>query len=138
MKPARLALLLAPLLLSACAGGYDPSQPVTFGPEIVVPVDYAVPHLEEVIDQRISVSGIPRQREGNCRGVQPLSSADWMLTGKTQCLWVNGRVSGASLLDVRPGLSKETVTVTGRLIRTDAGVLVLKAEQPTVPAAALP
>jgi hypothetical protein len=127
--------LLSILALSACASGYDPSQPVVFGPEHVIPVDYAVPHLAEALDQRISVSGLPRQREGSCRGVQPLSNADWMLTGEHQCLWVNGRVAGASLLDVRPGLTKEEVIVTGRLIKTDQGVFVLKADRPTVPSA---
>lgn len=127
-----LPCLLATALVGACAG-YDPSQPVRFAVGNAIPVDAAVPHLGEVIDERITVSGIPRQREGQCRGAQPLTSSDWMLTGKNECLWVSGRVPGASLLDVRDGLSKEPVTVTGRLIRTENNQFVLKAERSPPP-----
>ena len=146
MSSRSLPCLLATVLLGACASGNDPSQPVRFAPGSAVPVDVAVPHLAEVVDERITVSGIARQRDGQCRGAQPLTSSDWMLTGKQECLWVSGRVPGARLLDVRDGLSKEPVTVTGRLIQTEQNQFVLKAErtpppvrpavQPAEPAAA--
>lgn len=126
------------LLLSACAGGYDPSQPVRFAVGQAISVDIAVPHLHEVVDERITVTGLARQRAGLCRGVQPLTGSDWMLTGERECLWVSGRVPGARLLDVRAGLSDEPVTVTGKLIRTDQGQYVLKAERMPTPAAPTP
>lgn len=133
---------LLPLLLTlgACAPKYDPSQPVRFAVGTAIPVDIAVPHLHEVVDERITVSGLARQRDGLCRGVQPLTGSDWMLTGERECLWVSGRVPGARLLDVRAGLSKEPITVSGRLIRTDSGQYVLKAERtpPPAPPAATP
>lgn len=128
------ACLSACLLLCACAGGFDAGQPVRFEAGSAVPVDIAVPHLETAVDERITVTGIPRQREGQCRGTQPLTRSDWMLTGKKECLWVSGRVPGASLLDVRDGISKEPVTVTGRLIRTESNQFVLKAERAPPPA----
>lgn len=134
MSSRSLPCLLATVLLGACASGYDPSQPVRFAPGSAVPVDVAVPHLAEVVDERITVSGVARQRDGQCRGAQPLTSSDWMLTGKRECLWVSGRVLGARLLDVRDGLSKEPVTVTGRLLRTEQNQFVLKAERGPPPA----
>jgi hypothetical protein len=132
----RLLPLIAAVLLGACASGPDPNLPVRFAPGSAVPVDLAVPHLAEVVDERITVSGIARQRDGQCRGVQPLTRSDWMLTGKRECLWVSGRAPGAALLDVRDGLSKEPVTVTGRLIRTEQNQFVLRAERSPAPAAA--
>lgn len=118
------------LLLGACAtDSYDPRQPVRFAVGNAVPVDLAVPHLEEVLNERITVSGLARQRDGLCRGVQPLTGSDWMLTGERECLWISGRVPGARLLDVRAGLSDKPVAVTGRLMRTEQGQFVLKAER---------
>jgi len=127
-------MTIAVLLLGACSNSYDPSQPVRFAVGSAVPVDYAVPHLQEVVDERITVSGLARQRNGLCRGVQPLTGSDWMLTGEKECLWVSGRVPGARLLDVRAGLSDEPVTVTGKLLVTEKGQFVLKAERERLPA----
>ncbi|MES0873568.1 hypothetical protein [Sinimarinibacterium thermocellulolyticum] len=113
--------------LSACFGGYDPSEPVTFAPGTAVPVELAVPHLDQVVGQRITLSGLPRAREGRCPGVQPLTRKDWMLTGEDgACVWVSGQTDNARLLDLRPGMSKERVAVTGRLLRTEHGVYVLQ------------
>lgn len=124
-----LLSLFAGSVLTACAGDYDPSQPVDFTSGAAIPVDIAVLHLSEAVDQRITVSGVPRQREGRCSGVQPLSRKDWMLTGEKSCLWVSGFTDEVRLLDLRPGLSDEPVAVTGRLLRTDQGVYVLKVER---------
>ncbi len=123
------------LLLCACSNRYDATQPVRFAAGSAVPVDYAVPHLQEVVNERITVTGLARQRNGLCRGVQPLTGSDWMLTGERECLWISGRVPGARLLDVRAGLSDEPVTVTGKLLLTDQGQFVLKAERERTPAA---
>ncbi len=120
------------LLLSACAnvgGSYDPSQPIAFYLDRPVPVDEAVPHLSLVVGQRIAISGIPRQNEGSCSGVQPLARKDWMLTGDTGCLWVNGQTEEVRLLDLRGSRSNDEVTVIGQLIRTDSGVYVLKVDR---------
>lgn len=125
----RFLSAFAAVMLTACAGDYDPSQPVDFASGAAVPVDIAVLHLPEAVDQRITVSGVPRQREGRCPGVQPLSRKDWMLTGEKGCLWVSGFTDEVRLLDLRPGLSDEPVAVTGRLLRTDQGVYVLKVER---------
>jgi hypothetical protein len=119
-----IGLLLAGGLLTACGS----SGPVQLGEDAAIDVDAAVPHLAEYVDQRISVSGIPRQREGRCSGVHPLSRNDWMLTGDEACLWVSGRTDDVRLLDIRPGLSKKSVTVTGTLVRTDQGIFVLKVD----------
>ncbi|MGV2480363.1 UNVERIFIED_CONTAM: hypothetical protein IGO34_26545, partial [Salmonella enterica subsp. enterica serovar Weltevreden] len=51
------------------------------------------------------------------------------LTGETQCLWVNGRVPGASVMDVRPGLSDDPIEVTGILVISEQGSYVLKADR---------
>jgi hypothetical protein len=124
---------LLSLLLGACATSHDPSQPVTFVPGAAVPVDIAAAHLSAVVGKRITVSGLPRQREGSCRGAQPISSQDWMLTGETECLWVNGRVPGASVMDLRPGLSDDPVEVTGVLAISEYGSYVLKADRERLP-----
>ncbi len=128
----------AALLLCACSNSYDPSQPVRFAVGSAVPVDHAVPHLQEVVGERVTVVGLARQRNGLCRGVQPLTGSDWMLTGERECLWVSGRVPGARLLDVRAGLSDEPVTVTGKLLLTEQGQFVLKAERERGPAPTRP
>ncbi|MFC4253718.1 hypothetical protein [Sinimarinibacterium flocculans] len=126
----RFVLFAFTTMLSACFGGYDPSQPVTFAPGTAVPVELAVHHLDQVIDQRITLSGLPRAREGRCAGVQPLTRKDWMLTGENgACLWVSGQTEHARLLDLRPGTSDERVEVTGRLLRTDQGVFVLRLDR---------
>ncbi len=117
------------LLLSACASTYDPNEPVAFYTEVAVPVDQAVPHLGEVVGQRITISGVPRQNEGSCSGVQPLARKDWMLTGKIHCLWVNGQTEEVRLLDLRGSRSNDEVDVTGELVRTDNGVYVLKLDR---------
>lgn len=118
------------LLLGACASTYDPNEPVAFYTEVAVPVDRAVPHLGEVVGQRITIRGVPRQNEGSCSGVQPLARKDWMLTGKTQCLWVNGQTEEVRLLDLRGSRSNDEVEVTGELVRTDSGIFVLKVDRP--------
>ncbi|HEY1076282.1 MAG TPA: hypothetical protein VGE51_06305 [Fontimonas sp.] len=118
------------LLLSACAGTYDPNEPVAFYTDIAVPVDRAVPHLAEVVGQRITIRGVPSQNEGSCSGVQPLARKDWMLTGKEHCLWVNGRTEEVRLLDLRGSRSKDEVSVTGELVKTESGVFVLKVDRP--------
>ncbi|TJY59336.1 hypothetical protein E4T66_13130 [Sinimarinibacterium sp. CAU 1509] len=123
-RHAATALLSLCGLLTACGS----SGPVQLSEDAAIDVDEAVPHLAEHIDQRISVSGIPRQSEGRCSGVHPLSRNDWMLTGDETCLWVSGRTEDVRLLDIRPGLSKKTVTVTGTLVRTDQGIFVLKVD----------
>lgn len=123
----RPALLLA-LLLCACARGPTPEQLLSFTPGQAVPVDLAVPHLPTVIGKRITVSGLARQREGSCLGMPPVSNNDWMLTGETECLWVNGRVPGASVMDLRRNLSSEPVHVTGKLVQTREGAIVLLAD----------
>jgi len=134
----RPALLLA-LLLCACARGPSPEQLLTFTPGQAVPVDLAVPHLQTVLGKRITVSGLPRQREGSCLGMPPVSNNDWMLTGETECLWVNGRVPGAAMMDVRRNLSDEPVQVTGKLVQTREGAIVLMADNlPAVPPPARP
>lgn len=120
---------LALLALAGCAGSHDPSQPVDFASGAAVPVDIAVLHLAEAVDRRITVSGLPRQREGRCAGVQPLTRKDWMLTGEKACLWVSGFTDDVRLLDLRPGMSNDPVAVTGRLLHTDQGVYVLKVER---------
>lgn len=126
----RLAVPALALLLPACFGGYDPSQPVSFAPGTAVPVEVAVHHLDQVVDQRITLSGLPRASEGRCPGVQPLSRKDWMLTGENgACLWISGRTDNARLLDLRPGMSDERVDVTGRLLRTELGVFVLQLDR---------
>ncbi len=123
-EQAAIALLAACGLLTACGS----NGPVQLREDAAIDVDAAVPHLAEYIDQRISVSGIPRQSEGRCSGVHPLSRNDWMLTGDETCLWVSGRTEDVRLLDIRPGLSKKVVTVTGTLVRTDQGIFVLKVD----------
>jgi hypothetical protein len=125
------SVVLLSLLLGGCASSYDydPSQPPSFVPGEAVPVEIAAAHLAGAVGKRITVSGLPRQREGSCRGAQPISSQDWMLTGETQCLWVNGRVPGASVMDVRPGLSDDPIEVTGILVISEQGSYVLKADR---------
>jgi hypothetical protein len=128
--PYRSLLPAAALMLSACFGGYDPTQPLTFAPGTAVPVELAVHHLDQVIEQRITLSGLPRASEGRCPGVQPLTRKDWMLTGEDgACLWISGRTDDARLLDLRPGMSDERVEVTGRLLRTELGVFVLQLDR---------
>jgi len=131
-----LALLTTALLLCACARGPTPEQLLTFTPGQAVPVDLAVPHLQTVLGKRITVSGLPRQREGSCLGAPPVSPNDWMLTGETECLWVNGRVPGAAVMDLRRNLSDEPLQVTGKLVQTREGAIVLMAE--SLPAVAPP
>jgi hypothetical protein len=114
-------------LLLGCAGGYAPDTPARLNSGLAAPVDEAMPHLPDFVGQRITVSGLPRQREGRCSGVQPLTRADWMLTGEAGgCLWVSGQTEHARLLDLRSGLSKYAITVSGLLLRTEHGVYVLK------------
>lgn len=130
--------LLAALLLSACASGPTAEQLLNFTPGQAVPVDLAVPNLTKVIGKRITVSGLPRQREGSCLGVPPVSNNDWMLTGETGCLWVNGRVPGAVIMDVRKNTSDEPLAVTGKLVQTREGALVLMADTLPLPPPAKP
>ncbi len=125
----RLATLTAATLLGACASVYNSDEPVAFYKDVAVPVDRAVPYLSEVVGQRITISGIPRQKEGSCSGVQPLARKDWMLIGKTGCLWVSGRSEDVRLLDLRGSRSTDEVSVTGELVRTDAGIYVLKLDR---------
>lgn len=127
--PFRIAVLCSTLLLGACANVLNSNEPAAFYKDVAVPVDRAVPYLAEVVGQRITVSGIPRQNEGNCSGVQPLARKDWMLTGKTECLWVSGRSEDVRLLDLRGSRSNDEVTVTGELIRTDNGIYVLRLDR---------
>lgn len=131
----RPTALLA-LLLAACASGPTTEQLLEFNVGQAVPVDLAVPKLAAQIGRRISLSGLPRQREGSCLGAPPVSNNDWMLTGDSECIWVNGRAQGASVMDVRNNNSKVPLTVTGKLVRTKDGVLVLMAERNPPPAAA--
>jgi hypothetical protein len=133
----RPTALLA-LLLAACASGPTKEQLLTFTPGQAVPVDLAAPQLANQVGKRITLTGLPRQREGSCLGVAPVSNNDWMLTGETECVWVNGRAQGASLMDVRNSNSREPLAVTGKLVRTKEGVLVLMAERNPPPAAAHP
>ena len=130
----RPTALLA-LMLAACASGPTKEQLLTFTPGQAVPVDLAAPQLANHVGKRITLSGLARQREGSCLGVAPVSNNDWMLTGETECVWVNGRAQGASLMDVRNNSSREPLSVTGKLVRTKEGVLVLMAERNPPPAA---
>lgn len=127
--PLRPALLAVSVLLGACASVLNSDEPAAFYKDVAVPVDRAVPYLANAVGQRITVSGIPRQSEGNCSGVQPLARKDWMLTGKTECLWVSGRSEEVRLLDLRGSRSNDEITVTGELIRTDSGVYVLRLDR---------
>lgn len=134
-------IALLTLLLAACASGPSKEELLTFTPGQAVPVDLAMSNLPNLVGKRITLSGLPRQREGSCLGMPPMSNNDWMLTGESECLWVNGRVPGAAILDVRNNNSKVPLAVTGRLVRTRDGVLVLMAEAApprTAPAAAPP
>ena len=131
----RPTALLA-LLLAACASGPSKEQLLSFTPGQAVPIDMAGPKLAEQVGKRITLSGLPRQREGSCLGVPPVSNNDWMLTGETECVWVNGRVPGASVMDVRNSNSKVPLTVSGKLVRTKEGALVLMAERNPPPATA--
>ncbi|AXQ28860.1 hypothetical protein D0B54_09270 [Solimonas sp. K1W22B-7] len=136
----RTIALLA-LLLAACASGPTKEQLLSFTPGQAVPVDLAMPNLPNLVGKRITLSGLPRQREGSCLGMPPMSNNDWMLTGDSECLWVNGRAPGAAILDVRNNNSNVPLAVTGKLVRTREGVLVLMAEAApprTVPVAAPP
>lgn len=128
----RYALLA--LLLAACARGPTKEQLLTFTPGQAVPVDLAVPNLATQFGKRITVSGLPRQREGSCLGMPPVSNGDWMLTGEKECLWVNGRVPGASMMDVRNSNSRTPIAVTGKLVQTRDGAVVLMAESLPPPA----
>ena len=130
----RPTALLA-LLLAACASGPTTEQLLSFTPGQAVPVDLAAPQLANQVGKRITLSGLARQREGSCLGVAPVSNNDWMLTGEKECVWVNGRAQGAALMDVRNSNSREPLAVTGKLIRTKEGVLVLMAERSPPPAA---
>lgn len=124
-----LALSILLPLLGGCSSILQSDEPAAFYKDVAVPVDRAVPYLSEVVGQRITISGIPRQKEGSCSGVQPLARKDWMLTGKTACLWVSGRSDDVPLLDLRGSRSNDEVSVTGELVRTDAGVYVLKLDR---------
>ncbi len=130
----RPTALLA-LMLAACASGPTTEQLLSFTPGQAVPVDLAAPQLANQVGKRITLSGLARQREGSCLGVAPVSNNDWMLTGEKECVWVNGRAQGAALMDVRNSNSREPLAVTGKLIRTKEGVLVLMAERNPPPAA---
>lgn len=126
---ALFASATAALLLSGCVSWFGSSDAVTLGTG-TVPVEAALPQLQYFVGQRITVSGLPRQSEGRCLGVQPLSRRDWMLTGENDaCLWVSGQSDDARILDLRSGMSKKPVTVSGQLIRTDRGIYVLKLDQ---------
>ncbi|MDP9139443.1 MAG: hypothetical protein M3O62_01450 [Pseudomonadota bacterium] len=125
----RYVTLAAATLLGACASVYNSDEPVAFYTDVAVPVDRAVPYLSEVVGQRITVSGVPRQKEGSCSGVHPLARKDWMLTGETECLWVSGRSEDVRLLDLRGNRSGDEVSVTGELVRTDAGIYVLRLDR---------
>ncbi|HSW14719.1 MAG TPA: hypothetical protein VLI06_17885 [Solimonas sp.] len=131
----RLALP-ATLLLCACASGPTNEQLLSFTPGQAVPVDLAVPQLQTAVGKRITLSGLPRQREGSCLGAPPMSNNDWMLTGKTECVWVNGRVPGAAMMDVRNSASKKPIDVSGKLVQTRDGALVLLADRLPLPAPA--
>lgn len=133
----RLTALLA-LLLAACASGPTKEQLLTFTPGQAVPVDLAAPQLANQVGKRITLSGLPRQREGSCLGAPPVSNNDWMLTGETECVWVNGRAAGASIMDMRNSSSKVPLAVSGKLVRTKEGVLVLMAERNPPPASPQP
>jgi hypothetical protein len=118
---------LATLLASACAGGGHVDAPIQLSGGLAVPIDEALPHLPAFVGQRIIVAGLPRQREGRCSGVQPLTRKDWMLVGEAGgCLWVSGESEHARLLDLRSGLGKYAVTVSGLLLRTEQGIYVLR------------
>ncbi|SFF48029.1 hypothetical protein SAMN04488120_10598 [Fontimonas thermophila] len=124
-----LNFAIALAALTGCANEHVLDQPVEWRSGAAVPVDLAVPHLAGAVGERITVIGVPRQREGRCSGVQPLTPQDWMLTGERHCLWVSGLTDQVRLLDLRPGLSDDPVTVTGRLLRTEQGVYVLRIER---------
>jgi hypothetical protein len=118
---------LAALLTGACATGGNTAAPVQLSGGLAVPVDEALPHLPDFVGQRITVAGLPRQREGRCSGVQPLTRKDWMLVGQAGgCLWISGESEHARLLDLRSGLGKYAVTVSGLLLQTEQGVYVLR------------
>lgn len=121
--------ICATVLLSGCA-----TKPATLGQD-VVPLAAALPQLPDFVGQRISVSGIPRQNQGRCKGLQPLSKQDWMLTDEDDaCLWINGHSDQTRLTDFRPTTRKDVITVTGELIQTDRGILVLKLPAPKLQA----
>lgn len=118
---------LAAGLASACATIDNTAMPASLSGGLAESIDEALPHLHDFVGQRITVAGLPRQREGRCTGVQPLTRKDWMLVGeKGGCLWVSGESEHARLLDLRSGIGKYAVTVSGLLLRTPQGIYVLK------------
>lgn len=118
---------MAAMSLIACSS----ASPVQWETETeAVEIDRAMPYLAAAVGRQITVSGVPKQREGRCPGVKPLTPNDWMLTGDEGCLWVSGWTEGVRLLDMRPGRSNRDISVNGTLIQTDQGTFVLQVEQP--------
>ena len=70
----------------------------------------------------VTVTGVFQGWRGPCRSGPPVSRSDWMITGSSGCLYVNGPVP-AGLNPAEP--SGEKITVTG-VIRLKTGMPYLE------------
>jgi hypothetical protein len=111
--------------IGACSGSQvvQNASPQTSKQMDIISQIFADPHRFNL--KSVNIKGVFQGWRGPCRSGPPVSRSDWMITGTSGCLYVNGPVP-AGLNPAEP--FGEKITVTG-VIRLKMGMPYLELKQ---------